>query len=70
MIGYANACYLSDPHKARSQTWYVFTCRGTSISWHSQKQKLVGTSSNHVEVIVLHETSRECVWLSCMTQYI
>nr|GEX92389.1 hypothetical protein [Tanacetum cinerariifolium] len=30
----------------------------------------VATSSNHVEVIALHEASRECVWLRSMTQLI
>ncbi|KAL5551157.1 hypothetical protein UlMin_001333 [Ulmus minor] len=60
LIGYADAGYLSDPHKARSQTGYVFTCGGTAISWRSQKQTLVATSSNHAEVIALHEASREC----------
>jgi len=37
MIGYADAGYLSDLHKARFQTGYVFTCGGTAISWCSQK---------------------------------
>ncbi|GJR90393.1 retrovirus-related pol polyprotein from transposon TNT 1-94 [Tanacetum coccineum] len=64
------AGYLSDPHKARSQTGYVFLNGGTAISWGSQKQTLVATSSNHVEVIALHEASRECVWLRSMTQLI
>nr|GEY43895.1 retrovirus-related Pol polyprotein from transposon TNT 1-94 [Tanacetum cinerariifolium] len=41
---------------------------GTAISWRSQKQTLVATSSNHAEVISLHEASRECVWLRSMTQ--
>ncbi|KAM1345793.1 hypothetical protein ACFXTH_035214 [Malus domestica] len=31
-VGYDNARYLSDPHKARSQTGYVFTIGGTAIS--------------------------------------
>ena len=31
--GYADSGYLSDPHKARSQTEYVFTCGNTAISW-------------------------------------
>ena len=31
--GYADSGYLSDPHKARSQTGYVFTCGNTAISW-------------------------------------
>ena len=29
--GYADSGYLSDPHKARSQTGYVFTCGNTTI---------------------------------------
>lgn len=32
LVGYADAGYLSDPHNARSQTGYVFTCGGTTIS--------------------------------------
>ncbi|GKB20373.1 copia protein [Tanacetum coccineum] len=70
LVGYADASYLSDPHKARSQTGYVFLNGGTTISWRSQKQTLVATSSNHAEVIALHEASRECVWLRSMTQLI
>nr|GEU70468.1 retrotransposon protein, putative, Ty1-copia subclass [Tanacetum cinerariifolium] len=70
IIGYADVGYLSDPHKARSQTGYVFLNGGTAISWRSQKQTLVATSSNHAEVIALHEASIECVWLRSMTQLI
>ncbi|GJZ27792.1 hypothetical protein Tco_0572439 [Tanacetum coccineum] len=66
LVGYADTSYLSDPHKARSQTGYVFLNGGTTISWRSQKQTLVATSSNHAKFIVLHEASRECV----MTQLI
>ncbi|XP_069148362.1 secreted RxLR effector protein 161-like [Solanum lycopersicum] len=40
LIGYADAGYLSDPHKARSQTGYLFTCGDTAISWRSMKQTL------------------------------
>ena len=32
LIGYADAGYLSDPHKACSQTDYVLTCGNTAIS--------------------------------------
>ncbi|GJR36884.1 retrovirus-related pol polyprotein from transposon TNT 1-94 [Tanacetum coccineum] len=70
LVGYADAGYLSDPHKARSQTGYVFLNGGTAISWRSQKQTLFATSSNYVEVITLHEASKECVWLRSMTQLI
>ena len=37
LLGYADAGYLSDPHKARSQTGYVFNYNGTAISWRSVK---------------------------------
>ena len=47
LLGYADAGYLSDPHKARSQTGYVFSCNGTAISWKSVKQIMVAMSSNH-----------------------
>ena len=63
LIGYADAGFLSDPHKGRSQTGYLFTCGGTAISWRSIKQTLSATSSNHAEIIAVHEASQECVWL-------
>ena len=41
LIGYADAEYLSDPHKVLSQSRYVFACGGTIISWGSMKQMLL-----------------------------
>ena len=63
MIGYADASYLTDQYKTRSQTGYVFTYGDTTISWRLQKLTLIATSSNQAEVITLHEVSRECIWL-------
>ena len=68
--GYADSGYISDPHKARSQTGYVFTCGNTVILWRSTKQTLTATSSNHFEIIALHEASRECVWLRLVVHHI
>ena len=61
---------MSDPHKGRSQTGYLFTCRGTAISWRSVKQTLVATSSNHAELLAIHEASRECFWLRSVIHHI
>ncbi|CAL8168949.1 unnamed protein product [Prunus armeniaca] len=69
-VGYADAGYLFDQHKGRSQTRYVFICGGTAISWSSIKQTLVATSSNHSEILALHEASREYVWLRSVIHYI
>ena len=60
LLGYADAEYFSDPYKGKSQTWYVFNYNGTVISWRSIKQAMVVTSSNHSEILAIHEVSREC----------
>ena len=70
LVGFADAGYLSDPHNAQSQTGYVFTYGGTAISWRSMKQTITATSSNHAEILAIHEASRECVWLRSVTQHI
>ena len=61
LLGYADAGYLSNPHKGRSQTGYVFNCNGTAISWRSVKQTMVVTSSNHSKILAIHEASHECI---------
>ena len=70
LLRYANAGYLLDPHKGRSQTGYMFNCNGTTISWRSIKQTMVVTSSNHSEILAIHEASHECIWLRSMIQHI
>ncbi|PHU30451.1 Zinc finger CCCH domain-containing protein 14 [Capsicum chinense] len=59
LIGHADVGYLSDPHKARSQIGYVFICGSTVISWRYTKQSIVATSSNHAEIIAIHERKNE-----------
>ncbi|XP_026419794.1 uncharacterized protein LOC113315728 [Papaver somniferum] len=70
LVGFADAGYLSDPHKGRSQTGYVFTVGNTTISWISTKQTLVATSTNHSEIIALHEAVHECIWLRSIITHI
>ncbi|XP_070014218.1 secreted RxLR effector protein 161-like [Nicotiana sylvestris] len=38
LVRYADASYLSDPHKARSQTGYVFTCGAYTVACSSNLQ--------------------------------
>ncbi|XP_062080883.1 secreted RxLR effector protein 161-like [Humulus lupulus] len=64
LVGYADAEYLSDPHKAISQTGYLFTCSDTAISWRSTKQTLAPTSSNHAEILAIHEEDN----VACIAQ--
>ena len=48
----------------------MFTYNGTAISWRSVKQTMVATSSNHSEILAIHEASRECIWLRSIIQHI
>ncbi|XP_035834140.1 secreted RxLR effector protein 161-like [Helianthus annuus] len=70
LVGFADAGYLSDPHTGRSQTGYLFTSGGTANSWRSVKQTITATSSNHAEILAIHEASRECIWLRTVIQHI
>ena len=67
LLGYADAGYLSDPHKGKSQMGYMFNCNSTTISWRFVKQIMVVTLSNHLEILAI---SRECVWLRSIIQHI
>ena len=60
IVGYSDAGYLPNPHKAISQTGYVFLFGGTAISWKSTKQSIVATSTNYSEIIALFEAAKEC----------
>lgn len=70
LVGYADAGYQSDPTSAKSQTGYVFLLNGTAISWRSQKQTVVATSTCYAELIALYEATREAVWLRSLINHI
>jgi hypothetical protein len=63
LIGYTDIGYLFDPQNGRSQTWFMFLHERIAISWKSAKQILIATSTNHLEIIILYEISREYAWL-------
>ncbi|GJX67015.1 hypothetical protein Tco_0302742 [Tanacetum coccineum] len=70
LVSFTDSGYMSDPHTGRSQTGYVFTSSNTAISWRSVKQTMSATSSNHAEILAIHDTSQECVWLRSVIQHI
>jgi hypothetical protein len=70
LVGYANICYLSDQHKARSQTSYVFTIGNTSMSWRYMKQTIAYTSPSYAEILTLHKIVHEYIWLRADTKHV
>ncbi|GAV75933.1 hypothetical protein CFOL_v3_19409 [Cephalotus follicularis] len=49
---------------------YHIETTNENISWRSTKQTMTATSSNHSEILAIHEASRECIWLRSMIQHI
>lgn len=70
LIDNVYASYLSDSHKAHSQSGYLLIISYIKISQRSWKQTLVSTSTNHSEVLALYEANRECVWIGVVIGYI
>lgn len=63
IAGYTHISDVYDPHKICSQKGYVFTYNNTVISCRFIKQNFVATFSNHSDILALHESDRECIWL-------
>jgi hypothetical protein len=64
LIGYSDSDFASDKDDSRSIGSYVYYLFGSSISWCSQKQSIVATSSTEAEYISLSNTAREQIHLS------
>ena len=70
IVGYADAGFKTDEVNGKSQTGYIFLKNGAPISWKSVKQTITATSTNHAELLALHEAAREAVWLRTMVSAI
>lgn len=63
IAGFADAGYLSDMTRGKSQTGYLFTAMGSAVAWKSTKQSTAAPSTSHAEIIALYEATKECVWI-------
>jgi hypothetical protein len=61
--GYLDSDMASDKDSRRSTTGYVFTMRGTIVSWISKLQKVVAFSTKEAEYVVATKASKEMIWL-------
>ena len=70
IVDYADSGFKTDEINGKSQTGYIFLKNGAPISWKFVKQTITTTSTNHAELLALHEAAREAVWLRTMVQAI
>lgn len=64
LVGYSDSDFASDKDDSRSIGGYVYYLFGSPISWRSQKQSVVATSSTEAEYISLSNAAREQIHLS------
>lgn len=63
MQAFCDSDHASCKDTRRSTTGYVVLWQGSAISWRSQRQSTVSTSSTQAEYIALSEAGREIIWL-------
>jgi transposase InsO family protein len=61
--GYVDSDWAGDKDTSLSTTGYVFTLAGGPVTWSSQKQKNVATSTTHAEYFAASESAKEAYWL-------
>ncbi|CAF4883114.1 unnamed protein product [Pieris macdunnoughi] len=70
LIGYSDADWANCPIDRKSYSGYAFLLGGAAISWKSQKQKCVATSTCEAEYISLNLAIKEAVYLNSLMKEI
>jgi hypothetical protein len=52
-----------EKYSKRSTIGYVFTIRGTTVSWISKLQKIISLSTTKAKYVDATEASKEMIWL-------
>jgi hypothetical protein len=63
---YSDSDFANDLAKRKSVMGYTFSLRSGTISWASQRQKVVTVSSTEAEYIAASEATKEVCWLQML----
>ena len=66
--GYCDSDYAANLDNMKSQSGYIFTLYGTTISWKPNLQSVVALSTTEAEYISLTEAAKEALWLQGILQ--
>lgn len=70
MIGFTDSDYAGDLDIRKSTSGYIFTLCGGPVSWMSQRQKIVATSTIEAEYIAASDATKETIWLKHLLESI
>lgn len=63
LLAYSDSDYAGDVDTRRSTSGYVFLLGGACISWRSERQRVVATSTTEAEYIAAAEAVKELLWI-------
>lgn len=63
LIGYSDADFAGDVETRRSTSGYLFSLAHGPVTWLSQRQSLVTTSTTEAEYVAGATAARELIWL-------
>jgi hypothetical protein len=63
LIGYSDADYAGDIDNRLSRSGIIFVLNGGPVSWTSQKQSTISTSTCQAEYVAAFEATKSAVWL-------
>jgi hypothetical protein len=66
LCAYADANWATDKDTRRSTTGYICKLFGGCVSWKSQRQRTVATSTTEAEYMALYSGTQEITWLKQM----
>ncbi|XP_075515551.1 secreted RxLR effector protein 161-like [Primulina tabacum] len=68
--GYVELDFASDQDRRKSQTSYVFTLYGNTISWKASLQPIVALSTTEAEYVAAIEAFKEALWIKGIVEEI
>jgi hypothetical protein len=63
LVGWVDSDWGGDNDTGKSTTGWVFKIAGSPVSWSSQRQKTVSSSSTEAEYVAASDASKEAIWL-------
>ena len=68
LIGYCDSDFAGDTEERKSTSGYIFLVGGAAVSWRSERQSVVATSTTEAEYIAAAEAVKELVSLRRLLQ--
>lgn len=69
LIAYSDANWAEDKSTRRSNSGYLCSINGGSVSWCCRRQDIIALSSTEAEYVALTETCKDVIWLKRLLKF-